>query len=315
MKVLVLLPFICAACQALLAAPAHAQSTRTWVSGVGSDSNSCSRTAPCATWAGAYANTLAGGEIDALDAGGFGALTISKSITLDGGGGQVASVLVSGANGINVAAGATDVVVIRNVRFQGALGNGSNPGGAGINGISFTSGAKLILDHVDINGFNNNCIVMANTNAAMLSVKDSTMENCTAGAILIMPSSVTANAYITNTVMAYSRFGLRVQDNGRATVSQSDASNNMNNGLIATSSSSPSEIDITYSVVANNGANGIITSGANALIRFANTAIFANGQGINTSSGGTITSFTPPTNVNAGNATAGAPNGAAIAQQ
>jgi hypothetical protein len=315
MKVLVLLSFICAACQALLAAPAHAQSTRTWVSGVGNDANPCSRTAPCATWAGAYANTLAGGEIDALDAGGFGTLTVSKSITLDGGGGQVASVLVSGANGINVAAGATDVVIIRNVHFQGGLGNGSNPGSAGINGISFTSGAKLILDHVDINGFNNNCIVMANTNAATLSVKDSTMENCAAGAILVMPSSVTANAFITNTAMSYSRFGLRVQDNGRATVSQSDASNNSNNGIIATSSSSPSEIDITYSVVANNGVNGIITSGANALIRFANTAIFGNGQGINTSFGGTITSFTPATNVNAGNATAGAPNGAAIPQQ
>jgi hypothetical protein len=315
MKVLVLLSFICAASQALLAAPAHAQSTRTWVSGVGNDANPCTRTAPCQTWAGAFANTVAGGEIDVLDPGGFGTLTINKSITLDGGGGQVASVLVSGANGINVAAGATDVVIIRNVRFQGILGNGSNPGGAGINGISFTSGAKLILDHVDINGFNTNCIVMANTNIATLSVKDSTMENCAAGAILIMPSGVTANAYITHTVMSFSRFGLRVQDNGRATVSQSDASNNVNNGLIATSSSSPSEIDITYSVVANNGANGIITSGANALIRFVNTAIFDNGQGINTSFGGTITSFTPPTNVNAGNATAGAPNGAAIPQQ
>jgi len=300
---------------ALFAMPAGAQTTRTWVSGVGADSNPCSRTAPCATWAGAYAKTLAGGEIDALDPGGFGTLTISKSITLDGGGGQLASVLVSGANGINVAAGATDVVIIRNVRFQGALGNGSNPSGAGINGINFTSGAKLILDHVDINGFNTNCIVMANTNTATLSVKDSTMENCAAGAILVMPSSVTANAYIINTVMSDSRFGLRVQDNGRATVSQSDASNNLNNGLLAVSSSSVAEIDVTYSVVANNGVNGIVTSGTNALIRFANTAIFDNGQGVNTSLGGTITSFTPPTNVNAGNATAGAPNGTAIAQQ
>jgi hypothetical protein len=315
MKLTIFPALLCAVGMVLFAMPAAAQTTRTWVSGVGADANPCSRTAPCATWAGAYAKTLAGGEIDALDPGGFGTLTINKSITLDGGGGQVASVLVSGANGINVAAGATDIVIIRNVRFQGALGNGSNPGSAGINGISFTSGGKLILDHVDINGFNNNCIVMANTSAAMLSVKDSTMENCAAGAILVMPSSTTASAYITNTVMAYSRFGLRVQDNGRATVSQSDASNNVNNGLIATSSSSPSEIDITYSVVANNGANGIITSGANALIRFANTAIFDNGQGINTSFGGTVTSFTPPTSVNAGNATAGAPNGAAIPQQ
>src|SRR5579864_8495798 len=119
--------------------PAHAQATRTWVSGVGDDANPCSRTAPCKTWAGAISKTAPGGEIDALDPGGFGALTITKSITLDGGGGQVASVLVAGTNGIVVAGGATDVVILRNLRFDGLLGNGGNAGNAGINGISFIS--------------------------------------------------------------------------------------------------------------------------------------------------------------------------------
>jgi hypothetical protein len=315
MKVLVLLPFICAACQALLAAPAHAQSTRTWVSGVGSDSNPCTRTAPCQTWAGAFANTVAGGEIDALDPGGFGALTISKSITLDGGGGQVASVLVAGTNGINVAAGATDIVIIRNVRFQGILGNGSNPSGAGINGISFTSGAKLILDHVDINGFSANCIVMANTNIATLNVKDSTMENCAAGAILISPSGVTANVMVSNTSMAFSRFGVRVNDNGKATVFNSSASNGITNGFVAVSVSAAAEIDISQSVIANNPNSGLATSGANAVIRIVNSVLFDNGTGINTSLGGTVTSFSPATNANAGNGTAGAPNGTVIPQQ
>src|ERR1700733_812086 len=93
----------------LAIAPAHAQATRTWMSGVGDDANPCSRTAPCKTFAGAISKTAAGGEIDALDPGGFGALTITKAITLDGGGGQVASVLVAGTAGINVAAGANDV--------------------------------------------------------------------------------------------------------------------------------------------------------------------------------------------------------------
>lgn len=314
MKILVLLPFICAAYQALLAAPAHAQSTRTWVSGVGSDANPCSRTAPCQTWAGAFANTVAGGEIDALDPGGFGTLTITKSITLDGGG-QVASVLVAGANGINVAAGATDIVIIRNVHFQGILGNGSNPSGAGINGISFTSGAKLILDHVDINGFNANCIVMANTNIATLSVKDSTMENCAAGAILISPSGVTANAIVSNTSMASSRFGMRVNDNGKATVFNSSASNGIANGFVAVSVSAAAEIDISQSVIAYNPNSGLATSGANAVIRIVNSVLFDNGIGINTSLGGTVTSFSPATNANAGNGTAGAPNGMAIPQQ
>jgi hypothetical protein len=139
---------------ALYTAPAHAQATRTWVSGVGDDANPCSRTAPCKTWAGAIAKTSAGGEIDNLDAGGFGALTITKSITLDGGGGAVASTLVSGTNGITVAAGSTDVVIIKNIRFQGLLGNGSSSGTAGLTGINVVSAAQVVIENCEIYGFN-----------------------------------------------------------------------------------------------------------------------------------------------------------------
>src|SRR5271169_149298 len=124
----------------LAIAPAHAQATRTWVSGVGDDSMPCSRTAPCKTWAGAISKTASGGEIDALDPGGFGALTITKSITLDGGGGQVASALVAGTNGIVVAAASNDVVILRNLRLDGLLGNGTSIGSAGISGVRFNSG-------------------------------------------------------------------------------------------------------------------------------------------------------------------------------
>src|SRR6266542_3224029 len=95
--------------------PAHAQATRTWVSGVGDDANPCSRTAPCKTFAGAISKTAAGGEIDVLDPGGFGAVTITKAITIDGGGGVMASVLVSGTNGIIIQAGVNDTVVLRNL--------------------------------------------------------------------------------------------------------------------------------------------------------------------------------------------------------
>src|SRR5580704_2488434 len=113
------------------AAPANAQATRTWVSGVGDDANPCTRTAPCKTWAGAIAKTAAGGEIDALDPGGFGIVTITKAITLDGGGGQVASIIATFPNdGIDVSAGPNDVVIIRNMRINGLLQTPS----AGING-------------------------------------------------------------------------------------------------------------------------------------------------------------------------------------
>src|SRR5258708_7892189 len=84
---------------------AHAQATRTWVSGVGDDANPCSRTAPCKTFAGAISKTANFGEIDCLDPGGFGAVTITKSITIDcgdGDGGFAGSVLVNGTNAIIV---------------------------------------------------------------------------------------------------------------------------------------------------------------------------------------------------------------------
>src|SRR5437588_2098084 len=125
-----------------------AQATRTWVSGVGDDFNPCSRTAPCKTFAGAISKTAAGGEIDALDPGGFGALTITKSITIDGGGGQVASVLVSGTNGIVIQAGSADHVILRNLRINGI--------GSGINGVRFLAGSRLRLENDVIFGFVSN---------------------------------------------------------------------------------------------------------------------------------------------------------------
>src|SRR4029078_5860907 len=97
------------ACAFLGVSPASAESTRTWVSGLGDDVNPCSRTAPCKTFAGAISKTLGGGEIDCLDPGGFGAVTITKSITIDCTG-TFGSVLVSGTNGIIVQAGVADKV-------------------------------------------------------------------------------------------------------------------------------------------------------------------------------------------------------------
>src|SRR6185369_1646074 len=94
---------------------AQAQASRTWVSGVGDDANPCSRTAPCKTWAGAISKTAPCGEIDALDPGGFGAVTITKSITLDGTG-TMASILASLTNGVVINVGSTnDVVTLRNI--------------------------------------------------------------------------------------------------------------------------------------------------------------------------------------------------------
>src|SRR5438046_8447813 len=100
------------------ASSAYAQATRTWVSGVGDDANPCSRTAPCKTFAGAISKTAAGGEIDCLDPGGFGAVTITKSITIDCGT-NAGGILNAGTNGVIVNAGTSDKVVLRNLVIQG----------------------------------------------------------------------------------------------------------------------------------------------------------------------------------------------------
>src|SRR5215210_2692153 len=125
---------------------AHAQATRTWVSGVGDDVNPCSRTAPCKTFAGAISKTALGGEIDAIDPGGFGAITITKSITIDGQG-TMASILAAGTNGVNVndsgsATPNTAVVAIRNISINGAT--------TGLVGINISAGRTVHVENVAI---------------------------------------------------------------------------------------------------------------------------------------------------------------------
>src|ERR1700741_3390574 len=99
---------------AFYTAPAHAQATRTWVSGVGDDANPCSRTAPCKTFAGAISKTAVGGVISVLDPGGFGTVTIHKSTPIDGGAVE-GSIIASGISGIVVNAGASDQVILRHL--------------------------------------------------------------------------------------------------------------------------------------------------------------------------------------------------------
>jgi hypothetical protein len=163
---------------ALYTAPAHAQATRTWVSGAGNDANPCSRTSPCETFAGAYAKTDAGGEIDALDPGGFGTLTITHSITIDGGGGTVASTLANSGTAISVAAGANDVVIIKNVRFQGLLGgNPSCPFGCGSTGLSYTSGGQVVCDNCAFIGWGSYAVFAQLTATGLLQVRNTTFFN------------------------------------------------------------------------------------------------------------------------------------------
>jgi hypothetical protein len=107
---------------------ASAQATRTWVSGVGDDANPCSRTAPCKTFAGAISKTAAAGEINCIDSGGFGAVTITKSMSIicDN---VEAGIAATGTNGI-IVNGAGIVVYLSGLDIEGF--------GTGINGIRYT---------------------------------------------------------------------------------------------------------------------------------------------------------------------------------
>jgi len=163
---------------------AQAQATRTWVSGVGDDANPCSRTAPCKTFAGAISKTAGGGSINVLDPGGFGGVTITKSITIsadhvEGG------VLVSGTNAIVVAAGGADQVVLEGLDIEGL--------GTGINGVSFSSGALVVINRCKIHKFaTNGVLANSSTAGARVVINNSTiLSNGTQG--LANSGGVTVN--------------------------------------------------------------------------------------------------------------------------
>jgi hypothetical protein len=306
MKASLVATIVGAICLVLLSMPAHALATRTWVSGVGLDSNPCSRTAPCLTFAGAISQTSPGGEINCLDPGGFGTVTISFAITIkcdpNSDGGILAS---GGANGINIAAGANDVVYLEGLDINGI--------GSGLTGISFTSGMALHVSNCLIHGFTADGINFApSSNAALLVVQDSKVVDNPAGGIRLAPTiGFQAHATITNTHMDRNRFGLRVQDYGFATVFNSTAAYNINNGILAATTSAGAIVDVSHSLITGNGVNGIAASGNQASITLFEVSITRNGSaGIFATSGGTVYGTNPVTNLNTDS---GVPNGGAIA--
>jgi hypothetical protein len=178
-----------------IASLGHAQATRTWVSGVGDDVNPCSRTAPCKTFAGAISKTTAGGEIDALDAGGFGTFTISKSITIDGTG-VLAGIFAAGTNGITInAKEATNVI---SVRLRGLSINGT---GSGLNGINVIAADKVVIEDCIIDGFTGSGLNVA---AGKVFVKNTTIRNNKVGVNAAASSSVA----ITDVALVFNGTGL-----------------------------------------------------------------------------------------------------------
>jgi len=196
----------------MIANSVWAQATRTWVSGVGDDANPCSRTAPCKTFAGAISKTAPAGEINVLDPGGFGAVTITKSITIRSDHIE-AGVLVSGTNGIVVSAGPSDVVVLEGLDFQGL--------GTGLNGVTVLSGATVYVVRCTIKGFSQNAVNMGSTTSgARVFIKDSTLLQ-NGGGLKVQGNGVgnvgtVANTVIDNSTSNNNNFAIQAIGSGNA---------------------------------------------------------------------------------------------------
>lgn len=306
MKYISLLMLSFTACGLLFgAAPAGAQATRTWVSGVGDDANPCSRTAPCKTFAGAISKTAAKGEINTIDPGGFGAVTITKAITIDGGGGHTASILASLVNGVIVNAGPNDIVQLRNIDINGA--------GNGLNGIRFLAGNTLIVENVKIFGFTQKAIDFEPNTAGRLIVANSTISNnlgATAGGVFVQPGAAgSALVDLVNVTASRTGDGLRLLDRSRASVQNSVFSGN-SIGVVTQCATAVCEIDLERSILSDNQI-GVRTAGAQGTVRLSETGIYNNTTGISVA-GGAVVSF--GNNRIAGNTTNGAPT-STISQQ
>lgn len=266
-----------------LSSVAHAQATRTWVSGVGDDANPCSRTAPCKTFAGAISKTATGGEIDVLDPGGFGALTITKSISIESDG-VIAGVLVSGTNGITVATPAGSAVTLRGLTFEGL--------GTGLTGISFTGQGALHIEHCYINNFTQNGIAFTPSAASQLFVSDTITQDNTLNGVFVAPTgSGTAAVTITTTLSKDNKnTGMIFEDGTTATVTKSAASSNSFNGFTTISNVSAVSMTVENSTADNNGSHGIRSDGTNSTVYIAGDTVTGNAIGLY-ASGGALVSF------------------------
>ena len=298
------------------ASGAEAQATRTWISGDGDDTYPCGRTSPCKTFAGAITKTAAEGEINAIDPGGFGGVTITKSITINGQGTMAGALIGAGSNGIIVNAGVNDVVTLRNLVINGS--------GVGLNGIRIFQARQVHIENCTIENFVNRGILVDNTsNAIQVFIHNTVIRNNTgastpagnSGAILLRPtSSGTVSALLDHVLMDQTTFGLRVEGNARATVNDSTASGNTTFGFHAITPGPNAASIILERVAVSNNATGVQAEGsAFASVRLSATIVTSNSVGLSSVTGGQLLSW--GNNRNAGNGTNGAPTAAVVPLQ
>jgi hypothetical protein len=274
---------------------AQAQATRTWVSGVGDDANPCSRTAPCKTFAGAISKTFINGEINAIDPGGFGAVTITKSITIDGGE-TFASILASGVNGviINIAVNANDPkrrVTLRRLSINGTGASGTIGTSTGINGIRGTSNgfAQLNVENCYIQNFTTAGIDInfsTGGGGARVAVKDTTITNTGVGAQFSTTSGGFISGVLDNVKIEGMTTGVSVKDRSFMGLRNCVIQNCSTAGaaINAPSNQASLALENCYLFSVNVGVAG---GGAGAVVDVSNTTITGSATGI-TNAGGIV---------------------------
>jgi hypothetical protein len=269
----------------LMTVSAFAQATRTWVSGVGDDVNPCSRTAPCKTWAGAISKTAVGGIIDALDPGGFGAVTITKAMTLEGNG-TLASTLASGTQGIivNITSGTGRNVVLRNILVDGSGVT------LGTNGINFIAGDSLSIEDCYIKAFSTTAILFQPNSAAILTMTNTYVSTSGVGVRLTGVGAGFATASITNSVVNANTTGVLGDERSKTTIRNCDISGNSGDGVSATSSTGAS-IMLDSSVTSNNGI-GVHSNGGNTTVFVNNDTITGNTTGVSSTGAAQLCTYT-----------------------
>jgi hypothetical protein len=282
LNVLAVVIFTCA-----FASIAQAQASRTWVSGVGDDANPCSRTAPCKTFAGAISKTAACGEIDALDPGGYGAVTITKSITIDGTG-TMASILASLVNGIIINAAATDVITIRGISINGFCN--------GISGIRVLQARTVNVEDCVIFRFNTgNGISVEETNDLNLNVRNTVIRDNTNDGINVTSSGGTVKATLSKVSLTGNQDGIHARQSSRVIANNCVFSNNTQNGVFADATSAFATVRVWNSIISLNGSNGVRAGnlgGGTSGVEIAQSQINQNtGNGVLVGSGGLVETF------------------------
>ncbi len=257
----------------------EAQATRTWVSGVGDDVNPCSRTAPCKTFAGAISKTATNGEINCLDPAGYGAVTITKSITIDCEDTQ-GSILSAGTNGVivNITAG-TDTK--KAFKLRGISINGA---GTGINGIRVLAANSVTVEDGVIDGVTQHGISIETTSGTpKITVDRMSIRSNSGNGINAFVSGGTLNLSVSNSQLSLNATGLNLSGNTKATITNSTIANNTT-GLLAFNA----DLNISNCLIAGN-TTGVTSSTGGTVRLYANiitsngTGLFPNGGNLNSS--------------------------------